>query len=547
MISLFLPFSVLVYCALIFPTVLAQSDFDWNTIEPTNNLSWVNCYSDYKCSRFQVPIDYSNEDGDKATLAIIKLSAQSETDYKGTVLINPGGPGESGVAAITSLGSFLASVIGNQYDIIGFDPRGAANSIPRAQFFLSVEEQSQWLANPNYWTLVANTTSDQIPHLWASSQVLAELAKERDTGILDYVSTDNVARDMLRISEAAGQEKLQYWGFSYGTVLGATFAAMFPDKVERMVLDGVLDMDGYYSGDWRNELADTDKDVQSFFDGCVAAGPEACAFYAPTSEEISNKLDSLYESLRAQPVPVVTPSFYGVVDYAVLRTAVMSSLYQPYALFSTLAEGLAGLAAGNGSIIYGMQAQTSDDTSSVYDNALDAEIAISCSDALKNTDSVADLFAYWDSIKGLSAFADILFTERISCSGWKFHRDGRFTGPITGNTSYPILLIGNTADPVTPLSAAKKTSSAFPGSVVLTQRASGASNHLTADFRTLTFLFLQHTSLAASSTCTQAYVQAYFQNGTLPGDGTVCEVESEMFPTSPNAAGLRRRTFFSRK
>ncbi len=91
---------------------------------------------------------------------------------------------------------------------------GAANSIPRAQFFLSVEEQSQWLANPNHWSLVVNTTSDQIPHLWASSQVLAELAKERDNGILDYISTDNVARDMLRITEAAGQEKLQYWGFS---------------------------------------------------------------------------------------------------------------------------------------------------------------------------------------------------------------------------------------------------------------------------------------------------------------------------------------------
>ncbi len=189
--------------------------------------------------------------------------------------------------------------------------------------------------------------------------------------------------------------------------------------------------------------------MQSFFDGCVAAGPEACAFYAPTSEEISNNLDSLYESLRAQPVPVVTPSFYGVVDYAVLRTAVRSSLYQPYALFSTLAEGLAGLAAGNGSIIYGMQAQTNDDTSSVYENSLDAGIAIFCSDALKNTDSVADLFAYWDSIKGLSVFADILFSQRISCScvllfldmcvctnsfffsGWKFHRDGKFTGEVS--------------------------------------------------------------------------------------------------------------------
>ncbi|KAK0202247.1 TAP-like protein-domain-containing protein [Desarmillaria ectypa] len=526
MIFLALPFCVLFYSEFLFPVVAAQSDFDWSTIEPTSNFSWVDCYSNYKCTRFQVPIDYSNEDGDKAALAVIKLPAQSETEYKGTVLMNPGGPGESGVAFLVFGGLFLAPIIGNQYDIISFDPRGVANSTPRAEFFLSKEEQSQWLANPNHWSVSANTTSDQISHLWASAQVIAEVAKERDNGILNYISTDNVARDMLRINEAAGQEKLQYWGFSYGTVLGSTFAAMFPDKVERIVLDGVLDMDGYYSGDLRNELADTDKDMQSFFDGCVAAGPDACAFYASTAEEISKNLNSLYESLLTQPVPVVTPSFYGVVDYAVLRNAVRFSLYQPYALFSTLAEGLADLAAGNGSIIYGIQAQTSGDASSVYDNSFDAGIAISCSDAVKNTDSVAGLFAYWDSIKGLSSFADILFTQRISCSGWKFHREGRFTGPITGNTSYPILFIGNTADPVTPLSAAKKTSNAFPGSVVLTQQASGAT---------------------ASSICTQAYVQAYFQNGTLPNDGTVCEVESEMFPALSNATASQRRSLWGRK
>ncbi len=91
---------------------------------------------------------------------------------------------------------------------------GVANSTPRAEFFLSKEEHYQWLASTDHWASAVNTTSDQIPHLWASAQVIAGLAKERDNGILNYISTDNVARDMLRISQAAGQEKLQYWGFS---------------------------------------------------------------------------------------------------------------------------------------------------------------------------------------------------------------------------------------------------------------------------------------------------------------------------------------------
>ncbi|KAK0504497.1 TAP-like protein-domain-containing protein [Armillaria luteobubalina] len=540
MVSLLLTFWILFYLEFLFPGVLAQSDFDWSTVEPTSNLSWVDCYSDYQCTRFQVPIDYSNEDSGQAAIAVIKFPAQSETEYKGTILINPGGPGLSGVSALSSFGPLAVSVFGNQYDIVSFDPRGVGNSTPRAQFFLSTEEQYQWLSSTNNWAAVVNTSSDQIPHLWASAQVLAELAQEGDNGILNYISTDNVARDMLRISQAAGQEKLQYYGDSYGTVLGFTFAAMFPDKVGRMVLDGVqnvlnssraqahlitlsgvVDADAYYSGDWSNTTVDADKVMQSFFEGCVAAGADACAFYASTAEEISNNLDFLYESLLIQPVPVVSPPFYGVVDYTALRTAVWNAVCAPYQLFSLLAEGLASLADGNGTIIFEIQASVYD-PSSGYDNTWDAGIAVACGDAANYTDSVADLFAYAHDVEALSTFSNSqIIMQRIRCEGWKFHRGDIFTGPIAGNTSYPILFIGNTADPITPLSAAFKLSTAFPGSVVLTQNSSG------------------HTSISASSECTDAYVQAYFQNGTLPKDGTVCEVESEMFPASSDAIGAQ--------
>ncbi|KAK0436280.1 hypothetical protein EV421DRAFT_1739735 [Armillaria borealis] len=487
MISLIFSFCIRFCTEFLFPApvVSAQSNFDWSTV----------CLASPQRGAFAhdpiVPIDYSNENGDKAALAVIKLSVQSKTEYKGAVLMNPGGPGASGVAILASIGSLLASVVGNQYDIISFDPRGVGNSTPRAEFFPSKEEHYQWIAIANHWNTVFNTTSDEIPYLWASAQVIAELAKERNNGTMNYISMDNIARDMLRINEAAGQAKLQYWGFSYGTVLGSTFATMFPvfnyssdfqDKVER-----VLDMDRYYHNDWRDNSVDADKDMQSFFDGCVAAGPDRCAFYAPTATEISNKLDSLYESILAQPVPFVTPSFYGVVDYTVLRTAVKNALYQPYQCFSVLAEGIAGLAAGNGSILYGLQG-TAYDPSSVYDNSWEAQIAISCGDAPNNTESVADLFAYWDIVKA----------------------DGSSTGKADLQETRLIPLL---------LSLPTKTSRAFPGSVVLTQNSSG------------------HTSLAVSSTSTHAYVRSYFQNGILPGNGSVCEVESEMFPASSNGTG----------
>ncbi len=156
--------------------------------------------------------------------------------------------------------------------------------------------------------------------------------------------------------------------------------------------------------------------MQYFFDGCVAAGPDACAFYASTAEQISNNLDSLYDSLLTQPIPVVSPPFYSVVDYAVLRTAVTYALYSPYGLFSILAEGLASLAAGNGTIIYEIQADVYD-PSSGYDNSWDAGYAIACGDAANNTDSVADLFTYSHDVETLSTFYNsLLVMQRIRCS-----------------------------------------------------------------------------------------------------------------------------------
>ncbi|KAK0207278.1 hypothetical protein IW262DRAFT_1282284 [Armillaria fumosa] len=137
-------------------------------------------------------------------------------------------------------------------------------------------------------------------------QVIGKLAKERDKGFVNYISTDNVSRDLLQINEAASQAKRQYWGFSYGTVFGSIFATMFPARSHFLGLSiGVLDMDRYYYNDWWENTVDADPDMQSFSDGCLTAGLDRCAFYSPITAEISNKLDSLYESLLARSSPLI--------------------------------------------------------------------------------------------------------------------------------------------------------------------------------------------------------------------------------------------------
>ncbi|KAJ6562149.1 Alpha/Beta hydrolase protein [Mycena capillaripes] len=503
----------------------ADSNFDWEMLTATASLNWTSCYSGFECSLLEVPLDYTADKGN-ASIAVVRFpSTAPKSEYLGPILFNPGGPGNSGVAAIVNMGVQFAEFLGNQFDVVGFDPRGVSFSKPSLSFLKTAAERETWTpADLNIRFASLNATSESIPSRWAHFQLIGQLAEQRDTeNLLQHFTTDNVARDMLRITEAFGFEKLQYWGVSYGAVLGATFATLFPDNVGRLVIDGVMDGDAWHTANFTGSLTDTDKTLQSFFDGCAAAGPDGCAFYAPTAAEIAANLTALTESLRAQPFPVLTDISHGIVDYSLLRAYLFTALFTPYNSFVALAQGLADLAAGNATTLYAasqipaFECDCGAPGVPLTDNMYEAAVTMLCNDAEAVDDSISDLREFYQNEAKLSSFADIWGVWRIYCSGWRVHRDGRFLGPIGANTSFPLLIIGNTADPATPLAFAKKASGLFPGSVLLTQDSPG------------------HTSLAAPSLCTHGALRAYFQNGTLAKEGTVCPVDAELFPSAVNA------------
>ncbi|KAJ6602330.1 Alpha/Beta hydrolase protein [Mycena sp. CBHHK59/15] len=512
---------------------VAASDFEWETLTPSDQLNWTACYSGFQCSRLQVPLDYDDSSKGNATIAIVRLpSNSSKSEYRGPILFNPGGPGGSGVSAIVAVGTSFAEFLGGEFDIVGFDPRGVAYSTPTIEFFKTDLEKDLWIPedlNIRYPSLNTSVNSQAISEQWAKMQLIGQLGQQRDVDQnFQHMTTDNTARDMLRITEAFGYDKLQYWGVSYGTVLGATFATLFPDKVERMVIDGVMDWEAWYSANMTISMEDTNKALQTFFDGCAAAGPDDCAFYAPSADEIAANLDSLINSIRAQPFPVLTEISHGTVDFSFLRNYIFASLYSPYNSFQSFAQGLADLAVGNATSVYTAnqvaeaECECNNTASTLHANTYEAMITIACGDGSPVTDSPAELEAFYLNEAKLSSFADIFTHWRIYCSGWKVHREGRFQGPIGANTSFPLLLIGNTADTVTPFSSAVKTSGLFPGSVVLTQDSPG------------------HTSLVAPSLCTHGYLRQYFKNGTLPAAGTVCAVDAELFPSTSTTSATKR-------
>ncbi|KAF4574326.1 hypothetical protein EYR40_005954 [Pleurotus pulmonarius] len=487
----------------------SQPGLIWNKLETRGELNWTDCYtSPLQCARFQVPLNYSDPQSASASIAVIRFpSPLAGTDqYRGPILMNPGGPGGSGVDMVVGGGAVLSQLLGPNFDVVSFDPRGVGFSTPRASFF-PTEAQRQLFRSPFFDDIRA--TSDGIGRMWARAQITGALATQQDQKdhLFEHLNTENTARDMLRMVEAHGQEKLQYWGLSYGTVLGATFASLFPDRVERLVLDGVVDSENYFATLWSNNLLDADKTLQTFFDSCFAGGPDLCPFYDSSPQAISRKLDDLTRTITLRPVPVVTNISYGLVDYARLRGAIGLSLYSPYVDFPRLARGLADLLQGDGTVIYQM-----------LETEPDARAAISCTDGQEVRDTVDELEVFVRDLLRTSQWGELWAILRIECTAWPKQEKRHFRGPFVGNTSHPILWIGNTADPVTPLASAHKMARGYPGSVVLTQDSPG------------------HASIAAPSLCTIQHIRSYFLNGTLPAEGVVCPVIGPIFAAA-NASG----------
>ncbi|KAJ7199294.1 TAP-like protein-domain-containing protein [Mycena haematopus] len=423
----------------------------------------------------------------------------------------------SGVDLIASRGSLLSTIVGPEFDIIGFDPRGVGHSIPRISFFSSRAERQIWFVDDAKIGSM-NSSADAPAHAWARGTLVGQLAGEQDDGSLRFMNTDHTARDMLRIVEAHGREKLQYWGFSYGSVLGATFAAMFPQKVGRLVIDGVVDSEDYFAAKWHTSLIDADKVWMAFIHGCVAAGPSGCPLFAPTTAELHEKVDQIYASVRARPIPVRTNTSFGLVDWTMVRSAIFTSLYTPYATFPTLARALADLSEGNGTAMFKLSEQPAfecgcDPSQYLFEHLREAAFGILCNDGKRLSPEYEDVVAHYRDSSQTSSWADVWEPLRMPCLAWPQFPKDHFQGPFVANTSFPLLLVGNTADPVTPLWAAKKMSQGFAGSVVLTQDSPG------------------HCSIAAVSICTLKHIRQYFLEGMLPVPGTVCPVDVLLFPS----------------
>ncbi|EFQ33826.1 hypothetical protein CGRA01v4_10714 [Colletotrichum graminicola] len=545
------------------------NDFNWTTITPSTKLEYHPCYEEFQCARLKVPLDWLDKKNEyTVALAIVKLPAKvpdHDPAFGGTIFTNPGGPGGSGVGLLLREGHLLQDTVdGNKkYEILSWDPRGVQFTSPKADCYEDlIARDMDAIQRLAIGPLDASL--DALRRQWARIQAYGKLCTQSavNGSILPYASTASVVRDMvemldkiqeLRDDEVAAKffeeekaqrpmelrsakelPRLQYWGFSYGSLLGNTFASMYPGRVQRIILDGIVDADDYMAAGWTTNLQDSEKIVEFFCTSCFISGRK-CALSRPSDrkwQDIRERVNQLVKQLDDSPVSVLDGKLTKILTgYDVTRSFVRP-LYTPYRDFTKLAEKINSAIEGNYTAL--IETATADipklddacsnPNSSAPPSAVgDGAPAILCSGGEDSTNlTIADYRAYISKLESQSpTFAGYWSGIRFSCTGWNVRPKWRFAGPfatpepdpavVDGKPAAPLLFLTSRLDPVTPLRNALKESERHPGSAVVIQESVG------------------HCSMTTSSRCTTRIAREYLEHGIVPKSGTVCQADCDVW------------------
>lgn len=471
---------------------------------PAPRLSWSGCEDGFQCATASVPLDYGRPSGAKIDLALIKLPAADPAHRIGTLFVNFGGPGASGLQRLRERGKWpwlFSDQVRARFDVVSWDPRGIGNSTAVRCFDTLAEQESFFGAFPE---MPGDPSGNAA--FYAKSKELADRCSAKAGPILEHVSTADTARDLEVLRRAVGDAKLTYHGISYGTQLGATYANLFPNRIRAMVLDGTMDFAGNATGrdgDGGSVPLDTRQGVatgisqtfEQFLRLCSEAGPK-CAF---SSGDPKAKWAAL--TARAKQAPIVVGgerwTYSGIINAAADLSdsrgwpdiaSLLQRLYD--------APSVTALAAAS-------EPYTS--------NRTEAFNAIQCGDSDVPVDpAVYSRYAESED-RRVPYFGRIAVLDMMSCAFWKAKNTDRYTGPWNRPTSAEILVLNNRYDPSTPLAGAKDGAAELARARVFVTEGYG------------------HSSMLVPSTCTERVKRDYLISGAFPAAGKTCAVDASPF------------------
>lgn len=476
-----------------------------------------------ECSNITVPMDQFNatNSGDKVfDIPLIRMRGKNATQ---NLLLNPGGPGGSGFEFLYRRGQQLSAIVGEGFHLLTFDPRGVNSSTPTATCYADNAARGQHVLSKN--TRIIEDSPDA--YAFASNFVQACADMMGEHGL--YIDTPQTAADMNSILDAVGQEDMVYWGFSYGTLLGQTYAGLFPERSKRVIIDGVVNQFDWYNEPTNTEdLVDSENVMAGFFDECIKAG-DKCPLHAVASskEELEEKVLGLAEQLYTDPMSVyVNQTSWGTLHFAdIIYTAVFPALYKPSTWYE-LADRLAQLLSGNATEAFLNYAQSR--TAWEYEH--EATYFVMFNDGKsgpkhwpKDRRSMLDKIL---PVVNSSLFAPAMNEGLYVKQQWSIPQTHSYVPRLGVETAHPLLILSTTYDPVCPLVSARSANRAFAGSQIVEVKGYG------------------HCSVAVTSACVARHVRAFLYNGTLPDSYTQCETDGPYF-TKPDekdavAAALSR-------
>jgi pimeloyl-ACP methyl ester carboxylesterase len=451
---------------------------------PVAPIQWASCGS-LQCGSVTVPLDYAQPQGAALQIAVARHPAEAPAERIGSLVINPGGPGGSGIDDLPNEMSVMPSVLLDRFDIVSFDPRGVERSSP-----VTCSSSSSNGSSSGPEIDPVPSTAEQQQLLLQSDRQFAAACEQVSGAILPFVGTVDAARDLDRIREALGDPGLTFVGHSYGSLLGATYAELFPTHVRAMVLDGAIDP-ALTTAQYVTDQADSlEAELQSFFGWCASV---QCA-WRPAGDPTAAVL-ALVQRAAAQPLPATGGRTAGA---GTLYDTLLAGL-ETQTSWPSLASALADATEGSGAAASSMSSRYDRGGSS---NGAEAERAIDCLD--HPTDRDPSSYPSLAAQAGQSApvFGPLLAWGLLGCAAWPA-LPTRTPAPASDPGAPPILVVGTSGDPVTP----------YRWSVGLAGELSGGD--------LLTWQGRSHVAYFYSP-CVRAAYASYLVSGMTPAPGATC-------------------------
>jgi pimeloyl-ACP methyl ester carboxylesterase len=469
---------------------------------PVPKLSWHACQKNFQCATARVPLEYSYPQGRKIHLAVMRHRATDPARRIGTLFFNPGGPGSSGRTYLPGFVKSLPAAVQARFDIASWDPRGVGAST-RVICFASAPDANRFLDG-----MVIGSSfpvgDTEIASWIRRYRAFGRQCARRSGGLLRHVSTADTARDLDLLRRAVGDRMLDYYGVSYGTFLGATYANLFPGHVRAMVLDSNVDPRAYANPLIKanggrfltTELRDradqsAAKTMNAFLSLCGGARLSDCAFSAGSPAATRTKYAALLQRLQRLP-----PS--AKVTYSETVSTVGGYLQAP-AYWPRLAKLLQTLWMTGNAQLQGASA-----------NQLVGVSAILCSESPNPRPAAFPSLARF-AFRRSGPLGVLKLWETLPCASWPATAADRYTGPWNRRTANPVLVTNNTVDPNTP----------YQGAVAMTRELARA--------RLLTVDGYGHGVLMNGSDCAVRYISRYLIDKALPPNGTVCQQDQQPF------------------